>query len=187
MNNEKKLILQKQKGFTLFEILIGAVIFTILAAIIVPQLTAVKDRNVLVTQEVSLMATTISNLQDRYSDERIGGLLDNAEMVNGKIIADSYRVDGVRIYNLFGGEITIDGVSANGLDWVTEGITEAACVKLVDDVNKLGYFDEVDVDGGGSLDYGVKAEANNVNYTRICAGAFEETDAVTITFQRFEG
>lgn len=183
---QKYNIMKNQKGFTLFEILIGAVIFTILAAIIVPQLTAVKDRNVLVTQEVSLMSTTLGNIEDRYFDEVITSAnLDNEQLVDGQIIADSYRVNGTSIYNLFGGDIDIVGFNTNGLIWVSEGITEAACVKLIDDVKNLS-FDEVLVDGGGpAVDYNNAADAINTNFTAACTPAFVESDTATVTFTRY--
>lgn len=162
-----------QKGFTLFEILIGAVIFAILAATIVPLLTDAKDKNVLVTQEISLMRTTLANIEDRYFDEAIDADLDNAEVVNGRMIAASYRTVGTEIFNLFDGNVEVVGVPENGLTWTSESIPVNACAKLVDDAKNLG-FETVTVDGT-AVNYRV---ARNTDITTACDVAADTVEII---------
>ena len=171
--------LSNQKGFTLFELIIGGVVFTLVAAIVVPQLLAVKDKNVLVTQELGMMRSTLLNIEDRYFDEFIDGDLDNQELIDGKMIADAYRVNGDVIYNLFDGAITVTGVGDNGLIWESQGITEVACAKLIDDAKSLG-FETVDV-GGNSVTY---LGARNSDFTAACVAGLGSNETVTVTWTR---
>lgn len=176
---KKVITTSNQKGFTLFEMLIGAIIFSLLAAVIIPQLTSVKDKNILVTQEIGMMRTSLLNIEDRYYDEFIDGDLDNQEMIEGKMISSSYRVNGDVIYNLFDGAVTITGVGDNGLVWVSEGITEVACAKLIDDAKTLG-FETVDV-GGNSVTY---LGARNSDFTSACISGLGNNETVTVTWTR---
>jgi type II secretory pathway pseudopilin PulG len=176
----KKLPILKQAGFTMFEILIGAVVFTLLASIIVPLITGTKDKVIMTTQELNQMRSTLSNIEDRYYDEFITEDLNNSEVIDGQMVAESYRTLGnTTIYNIFDGEITITGKTNNGLEWISEGITKAACTKFVDDASNLG-FETVDV-GGTAVQY---LGATNKDYTAACVAGLGSDEIVTLTWTR---
>lgn len=174
---------KKQGGFTLFEILIAAVIITLVASIVLPTLTETKDKNVTVGQEISMMAATVNNIDDRYFDENITTDLDNQELIEGQILPKAYRRNSsFEIFNLWGGVITIDGVDENGLTWVSAGVPAPVCSKFIDDAKSLG-FEEVETDAGGART--PYSTLTNAQITQMCQPA-SGTDQVTITWHRTE-
>lgn len=171
---------KKQGGFTLMEIAIGAIIFALLASIIAPLLNEAKDKTVMVTQELSLMRTTIQNIGDRYSDEFVTTDLDNQELIEGNILPSAYRRNNTsfEIFNMWGGQVVVAGVDNNGLTWTTEKVPTPVCTKFVDDAKSLG-FETVSVDGQD----GVYSEMQNADITQLCQST---NDNVTIVFTREE-
>lgn len=173
---------KKAKGFTLIEILIATAIITIVAAVVAPLLTEVKDKTIVVSQELQMMRTTLANIDDRYWDENITTAVDNTELIAGNTVPTAYRISGTdKIYNLFGGEIVINGVDFDGLTWETNKVPSNVCTKFVDDAKNLG-FENVDV-GGNSLQYSV---SKNADFTTACTAAAGTADEITITFTRTE-
>lgn len=173
---------KKAKGFTLIEILIATAIITIVAAVVAPLLTEVKDKTIVVSQELQMMRTTLANIDDRYWDENITGTVDNIELIAGNIVPTAYRISGTdKIYNLFGGEIVITGVDFDGLIWETNKVPSNVCTKFVDDAKNLG-FENVEV-GGNSLQYSV---SKNADFTNACTTAAGTADEITIKFTRTE-
>lgn len=171
---------KKAKGFTLIEILIATAIITIVAAVVAPLLTEVKDKTIIVSQELQMMRTTLANIDDRYWDEAIDTNMDNTELLAGHTIPTAYRSTGTdKIYNLFGGNITITGDDYDGLTWVTENVPANVCTKFVDDAKNLG-FENVDV-GGNTLQY---SASKNSDFTTACSTAAGTADEITITFTR---
>lgn len=169
---------KKAKGFTLIEILIATAIITIVAAVVAPLLTEVKDKTIVVSQEIQMMRTALANIDDRYWDENITTAVDNTELIAGNIVPTAYRINGTdKIYNLFGGNITIDGLDYDGLKWQTEKVPSNVCTKFIDDAKSLG-FENVIVNGN-DVQYSV---AKNADFTTACANA--GVDEMTIVFTR---
>jgi prepilin-type N-terminal cleavage/methylation domain-containing protein len=174
---DKKIHVKKQSGFTLIEILIASVIIAIVAGIVGPLLTEVKDKNVTVSQEIALMRATLANIDDRYWDEAITTDLDNAELMAGSILPIAYKQSGTEdIFSLFGGSIFINGVDEDGLTWLTEGVPNGVCTKFIDDAKSLG-FETAIVSGGGTVTYSTD---KNADFTVACG----TDDSVDITFTR---
>jgi len=168
---------KKSKGFTLIEILIATAIITIVAAVVAPLLTEVKDKTIVVSQEIQMMRTALANIDDRYWDENIDTNMDNTELLAGNTIPSAYRSTGTdKIYNLFGGNITIDGLDFDGLTWQTEKVPSNVCTKFIDDAKNLG-FENVNVNGN-DVQYSI---AKNADFTTACTTADDE---ITITFTR---
>jgi prepilin-type N-terminal cleavage/methylation domain-containing protein len=178
--------MNRQSGFTIYEILIASAIIAIVAAVIAPLLNETKDKNVTVAQELTLMRTTVANIDDRYWDEAITSAMDNRELIDGRILPGAYRRNDTTadIFNLFGGVVTITGVDENGLTWESNGVPNGVCTKFVDDGNTLG-FETVNV-GGTLLVY---SDTTNADITQACVGgegSGGSADTVNIIWIRAE-
>lgn len=174
---------KKQGGFTLIEVVVGLIIFGLIAAALSPILFGARD-DTLVSTEVSSMSRSITSLEARYNNEAWGSAIDNAEMVDGKLISENYKVipTTATIYNQFGGEITVTGVDFNGLVWVSEKIPSAACAGIVSEVKNLTIYQQVDI-GSTNLQY---SSTGNADYTTACVSEAGTGDSVTITWTKEE-
>ena len=92
---------KKQGGFTLIEIVVGLIIFGVIAAALSPILFGAKD-DTLVSTEATAMSRSFTNLTSRYDNEAWDSNIDNEEMIDGRMIAESYKVIPATntIYNL---------------------------------------------------------------------------------------
>jgi prepilin-type N-terminal cleavage/methylation domain-containing protein len=176
--------MNRQSGFTIYEILIATTIIAIFAAVVVPVLNETKDKNVTVGQELTLMRTTIANIDDRYWDEPITAEMNNRELIDAQILSSAYRRNDTsgQVFNLFGGVVTITGVDENGLTWQSEGVPNSVCTKFVDDGETLGF--EVVRVGGSELIY---SETSNAEITQACVsgeGTGGSDDTISIVWVR---
>jgi prepilin-type N-terminal cleavage/methylation domain-containing protein len=176
--------MNRQSGFTIYEILIATTIIAIVAAVVVPILNETKDKNVTVGQELTLMRTTITNIDDRYWDEPITVAMNNRELIDSRILPQAYQRNDTSadIFNLFGGIVTITGVDENGLTWQSDGVPNGVCTKFVDDGKTLG-FETVTV-GPNPLTY---SETTNALITQACLsgeGTGGSDDTVIIIWTR---
>lgn len=170
----------KARGFTAIEIGVVLAIILIAAAILVPILNGYfASSNV--NNEISALRATVNKIDSRYARETITVDLDNTEVIEANLLSDSYRTNAAfEIFNVFDGQVTIDGVDDNGLVVVENSIPSNVCGEFVNAGRELG-FDLVDIGG---------AEDRYTNYvnstiTAACvAGAVD--DVITITFTREE-
>jgi|AntDeeMinimDraft_5_1070356.scaffolds.fasta_scaffold24253_2 type II secretory pathway pseudopilin PulG len=177
VNGKSKL--QNQRGATFIEIIIYISLLGIFLGIVIPLLTGGKD-TATVNLEVTQMRSSLDRIDNRYFGEPITDDLDNEQMIDGKLIAASYRTSGSSIiYNQFDGLVEVNGVSENGLTWSTEGIPSDVCVEFVQQGRQLGFLD-VAV-GGTSLQY---SQTNVSDITDACVGAAGTSDTVDIVFTR---
>jgi prepilin-type N-terminal cleavage/methylation domain-containing protein len=172
---------KKQRGFTILEILVAVVIIILFASIVGPLLSDAKDKSVTVTGEITMMRATLENIDARHINESITATLNNAAVIQGRMLATAYRKKGTtNIYNLFGGQITISGIAENGLTWDSTGISSAACPMMVSDAKDLG-FETVKIGGGAATKY---STITNTIITAACVAATSSSDEVTITWTR---
>lgn len=174
---------KNQGGFTLIEIVIGVIIFGLIASQLTPLLFGATD-DTLVATESSAMSRSYTNLKSRYDTEAWDSNIDNQEMIDGRMIAESYKVIKATgtIYNNFGGEITIDGVDFNGLTWTSEKIPSNSCASMIAEVKNLTLFETVTV-GSSELQY---SDTGNADYTAACEGATGNGDSLTIVWTKEE-
>jgi len=174
---------KKQGGFTLIEIVVGLIIFGLIAAALSPILFGSRD-DTLVATESTAMSRSVTSLESRYDNEAWGTAIDNDEMIAGRMISENYKVIDATgtIYNQFGGEITIDGVDFNGLTWESEKIPADSCAAMVAEVKNLTIFQQVDI-GSTNLQY---SDTGNADYTAACEAEAGTDDSVTITWTKEE-
>ncbi|OUV23058.1 MAG: hypothetical protein CBC55_02880 [Gammaproteobacteria bacterium TMED95] len=173
-------VLQKrnknQRGFTMIEIGIAIAIMLIGAAIIVPIVSGYLDTS-RVNNEVTAMRATFDKVQQRYQREPITTDIDNQELIEANLLAANYRTNSsFQIYNIFDGQVTIDGVDENGMTWVSAGIPESVCAELVENARSLQF--ELVTIGSTELRY---SDSLNADFTQACIGAVAD-DVVTITW-----
>jgi prepilin-type N-terminal cleavage/methylation domain-containing protein len=176
-------IVKKQGGFTLIEVVVGLIIFGIIAAALSPILFGARD-DTLVSTESTAMSRSVTNLESRYDTEAWGSAIDNAEMIAGRLISENYKFIEATdtIYNQFGGEITVTGVDFNGLTWESEKIPAGSCASMVAEVKNLTIFEQVDI-GSTNLQY---SDTGNADYTAACEAEAGTGDSVTITWTKVE-
>jgi len=174
---------KKQGGFTLIEIVIGIIIFGLIAAALSPILFGARD-DTLVATETSAMSRSVTNLENRYNTEAWGAGIDNAEMIAGRMVSENYKIIVATdtIYNQFGGEITITGVDFNGLTWQSDKIPASVCAAIVQEVKNLTIFQQVDI-GATNLQY---SDTGNADYTAACVAEAGTDDSLTITWTKEE-
>lgn len=138
-----------QHGFTLIELAIIVVIVGIIAAYVVPMLTGIKDKNVTVNQEFSAMQRTVSQIYDRYFNDVIDDSnVNNSEVIAARLQSEAYRHNGSdQIFNIFGGNIVINGLSENGLEFESQKIPTNVCSALVSLTKGKLPFETVDIAG----------------------------------------
>lgn len=149
LGNKKNCPPGKQKGWSLIEIMIVVVILGIVASFVVPMLTGLKDKNVTVTQEYNAMQRTLTQVYDRYFNEIIDDTnVNNEEVITAKLQSEAYRTNGTDIiYNIFGGNITIEGSADNGLVFTSEKIPTGVCSALVNMTKGKLAFETVEING----------------------------------------
>ena len=174
---------KKQGGFTLIEIVVGLIIAGLFAAAVTPILFAATD-DTLVSTESTAMTRSFTNLQARYDNEAWDSNIDNQEMIDGRMIAENYKVikSTGTIYNQFGGEITIEGIDFNGLTWTSEKIPGTSCASMVSEVKSSSLFETVTV-GSTTLQY---SDTGNTDYTAACEAAAGSGDSLTIVWTKEE-
>lgn len=169
-----------QKGFTLIETLVGLAIFSILAIVISTLMNDTKDSLLLSQKEALQMQGTMTKLNERYQEEPVTSSVNNRLLIDNRIIAPAYKIDKTagKIYNSFGGAVTITGVNGNGLTWESKLIPIKACDKLAADTNGLS-FETVTI-GTTKLVYSVTKTSD---ISAACTAAAKD-DVVTILWTR---
>lgn len=174
--------MQRQKGLTAIELIIGIVVIGLFFAFVVPLIKGAKDKNAMSLVETSSMSRTYEGIYDRYQGELIDENLDNEEVLRQKVIAEGYKIVGTdTIYNAWGGEITITGVADNGLEWESTKIPATACPALVEETKRIG-FETVNI-GGTDFQYSDTTASDRAAGCETAAGS---SDEITITWIRTE-
>jgi len=169
-----------QKGFTLIEALVGLALFSIIVVVISSLMNDAKDSLLLSQKEVLQMQGTMSKMNERYQEEPVTSSVNNRLVIDNRIIAPAYKIDktGGKIYNTFGGAVTIVGVNGNGLTWESKLVPVKACDKLVSDTSGLG-FETVTI-GTTKLVY---STLKTSDISTACTAAAKD-DVVTILWTR---
>ncbi|MEG3764901.1 pilus assembly FimT family protein [Alteromonas sp. 14N.309.X.WAT.G.H12] len=173
----------KQKGFTMIEIMVALAIMLIGVAVIAPLMNDYFNSSK-VSNEISAMRGSMQNLTRRYQREPITSDVDNQEMIESGMLSSNYRTSGTDvIYNIFDGIIEINGVDDNGYTWESSGIDEDVCSEFAESARSL----PVDLIQIGGEDYRY-SESGNSDFTSACVSAAEssEGDTVTLTWTREE-
>lgn len=180
MNTQKSNFL-KQKGYSAIEIMIAVVLIGIVLAFVVPMLTGVKDKNVTVNQEFGAMQRTVTQIYDRYFNEIIeDSNVNNSEVIAGRLQSEAYRHNGTdKIYNIFGGEIDIEGVAENGLTFTSNRIPKNVCASLVNMTRGKLPFETVDI-AGTAITFSDAGSINAIN--NACEAV--TGDSLTITWTK---
>ena len=179
MDNKKhQKFARKQGGWSLWELLAGAVITALIAGYVIPLLDDARDTGVLVNREIAKMKSTISSIGSRYFDENITTNMDNEELIRGNNIKGFRSNASNEIFNSFDGKITITGVDENGYEWQSEKIPAGVCAKLVDEARSLNTFEEVQI-GSSTLQY---STSQSNDFTQACETAAGTNDSLTVTW-----
>lgn len=176
MGNFLKRTKQNQRGFTMVEIGVTTAIILIGIAIMVPILNGYFQSSA-VSNETSAMRATVDKLKQRYQREPITTDIDNQELIEANILAANYRTNSsFQIYNVFDGQVTINGVDENGLTWESAGIPSEVCSEIAENARAMDF--ELITIGSTELRY---SESVNADFTQACLGAVTD-DVVTITW-----
>lgn len=173
MKLEKQLLIkQKQKGFTLVELLlvVGLIALgAVVAYITFPKVQSTSRANAEATN-INTIASGINNL---YAGSNTFTGLTNEVLINGKGAPERMVGAGNTLVNSLGGAVTIGtatlpagGVTDNHYQITWEGIPEAECVKLGTGV--ANNFVDVTINGTAVKTYPGEEVADPVTVTTAC-------------------
>jgi prepilin-type N-terminal cleavage/methylation domain-containing protein len=173
----------KQKGFTLIELVIAVVVIGLAVSFAAPVLRGLVG-DTTYENEVNAIERTIAKMQKRYSTDPWGATLDNDMVLSGKLEAEAYKTikTSGTIYNAFGGEVIITGVDFNGLIWEEQLVPANSCSAFVQAVGARSYFEEVTI-GATTLQF---SATNPDDYATTCDAQLGTDDSVTIVFTKEE-
>lgn len=142
-------VLNKQAGFTIFELIVGIGIFVAVAALVLgvagPMNTTMKSSKLL--GELTTFQQKIHEIYNGQTDGYSG--ISAEELIKSKAYPTSLNATTTTLTSSDGGAITISSDDGGGASFSIQyaGVPSGVCIAIINKLTSAGGWNEVDVGG----------------------------------------